>query len=87
MGNEPEKLIAERHKTHGDYDQVAIFTQSVKETWRRGPNWGKLTASQALTLDEIAHKVARILTGDPNQCEHWDDIAGYARLISKGLEK
>ncbi|WP_257617167.1 hypothetical protein [Campylobacter pinnipediorum] len=34
----------------------------------------------------IAHKIARILAGNPNYKDHWDDIAGYATLVSKELE-
>ncbi len=35
----------------------------------------------------IAHKIASILAGDPNEIDHWRDIAGYATLIVKELER
>lgn len=28
----------------------------------------------------ILAKIARIVSGDPNHADHWDDIAGYALL-------
>ena len=31
----------------------------------------------------IAHKIGRILAGNPDFKDHWDDIAGYAVLISQ----
>ena len=34
----------------------------------------------------IQHKIARILNGDPNWKDTWDDIAGYAKLIGDKLK-
>ena len=33
----------------------------------------------------IAHKLGRIVNGDPNYADSWDDIAGYAKLVSDEL--
>jgi hypothetical protein len=49
----------------------------------RQPGWSRLDHSQAEALDMIAHKIGRILAGDPNHADHWDDIAGYARLVAR----
>ena len=35
----------------------------------------------------IASKIARIVNGDPDYADNWHDIAGYARLVEKELEK
>lgn len=35
----------------------------------------------------IAHKIGRILNGDPNYADSWIDIAGYAKLVADRLEK
>lgn len=80
-----EALLAERRKTHGDYREHAAITRVVLEAWAANRNWSKLTDSQKETLHMIAHKVGRIVTGDPNVKDHWDDIAGYATLISQQL--
>jgi hypothetical protein len=34
----------------------------------------------------IAMKIARILSGNANFADHWEDIEGYARLVSNELE-
>jgi hypothetical protein len=33
----------------------------------------------------IAHKIGRILNGDPDYIDSWDDIAGYAKLVADRL--
>jgi hypothetical protein len=35
----------------------------------------------------ITHKISRILNGDPNYDDSWRDIAGYAMLVVKELER
>lgn len=82
-----EDLLAERGKTHGEYWDHAEFTQNLKEHFRSYPNWGKLVAVQRESLDMFAHKMGRILTGNPNVQDHWDDIAGYSRLVSQRMDR
>jgi hypothetical protein len=33
----------------------------------------------------IAHKIGRIINGDPDYIDSWDDIAGYAKLVADRL--
>lgn len=80
-----EELLAERGKTHGDYDSHARITQAIKGIING--NDGRLSPAQREALDMIAHKIGRILAGDPNYRDHWDDIAGYAMLVSKQLQR
>jgi hypothetical protein len=47
----------------------------------------ELDSDQLEALDMIAHKIARILNGDPNYADNWIDIAGYATLVANRLEK
>jgi hypothetical protein len=35
----------------------------------------------------MASKMARIVTGDPDNIDHWLDIEGYARLVRNILER
>ena len=35
----------------------------------------------------IAHKMGRILNGDPSYIDSWTDIVGYAKLIETDLIK
>jgi hypothetical protein len=82
MSEEVEKVITERHKTHGDFRDVGLIAQTTKRVWKDGRNWNSLSAEQKEALEMIAHKVGRILSGDPNFEEHWVDIAGYAQRIA-----
>lgn len=36
-------------------------------------------------LEMIAHKIGRILNGDPGYADSWVDIAGYAQLVADRL--
>ncbi len=82
-----EKILEEREKTHGAFADHAVYTQHIKTLIRDLTKTSKkcLTAVQTEALDMIAHKLGRILAGDPNHKDHWDDIAGYAVLVSKEL--
>jgi hypothetical protein len=78
-------ILAERGKVHGDFSDHARFAQSLKRIAQTSPNWNALANVQTEALEMILHKVARILAGDPNHADHWDDIAGYATLVSERL--
>jgi hypothetical protein len=81
------ELLAERGKTHGKFSEHADITQSLKRIfnyWTHARD-DLLTDSQREALDMIAHKIGRILAGDPNYQDHWDDIAGYAKLVSNEI--
>lgn len=81
-------VLNEREKTHGDYKDTARIAQLLKcviytEDKRLG---GKLSQIQAESLDLICTKIARALSGDPDCKDTWDDIAGYANLVSERLK-
>ena len=78
-------IIDERQKTHGDYYRVAGTAQELKDVLRRGKNWKTLDDTQRETLEMIASKIGRILSGNPHEVDHWRDIAGYATLIERWL--
>ena len=79
------ELLQERGKTHGKYSEHAGITQATKDLWRNHPGWQRLTPSMRESLEMNAHKVGRILAGDPNFADHWDDIAGYSKLVAKQI--
>ena len=87
MSNSIEQTLAERQKTHGDFLTHAMIAQSIKCQMFNADGYSNLTANQREALDMIAHKIARILNGNPNTHDHWHDIAGYAILVAKELEK
>lgn len=78
-----DNILSERRKTHGDYTEHAACTQAILQILQSHRNWSKLADDQRETLHMIAHKMGRIVTGDPNVNDHWDDIAGYAKLSSE----
>jgi hypothetical protein len=51
-----------------------------KKTGRRALQ--KLAASPQWCCSNVAHKIGRILAGNPSFRDHWADIAGYAKLVA-----
>lgn len=87
MSSDINATLNEREKTHGDYSVHAQITQALMYTIAGGPNWSRLKPTQKESLHMIAHKIGRILAGDPNHVDSWHDISGYATLIEKELTK
>jgi len=82
-----DKLLAERGATHGDFGTHARVAQSIKDAVRVESGWHRLSNEQREAVDMIAHKMGRIVAGNANFADHWDDIAGYATLISNRIPK
>lgn len=82
-----DKTLTERGSRYGKFADHATITQRLKNVMHDSPNWaeGKLTNSQMEALEMIAHKIGRILNGDPNYDDSWIDIEGYAKLVTKEL--
>ena len=78
-------ILDEREKTHGSFLSVARVAQELKRVIYGGYNYPDLSDQQSEALDMIASKIGRILAGNPNEVDHWRDIAGYANLIEREL--
>lgn len=79
-----QKTLNERGKRYGKFEDHADVTQRLKAIMRSfcGKSWWtKLSDSHREALEMIAHKIGRILNGDPNYADSWVDIAGYAQLV------
>jgi len=80
------QVLQERGKTHGDFADHARITQRLKavmhDEMRKRVERGQLTLedTQLESLDMIVHKIGRIIAGQADFHDHWDDIAGYAKL-------
>lgn len=74
-------LLQERAKTHGNYYETAGYAQELKDIMRRGKNWPLLDDAQRETLEMVASKIGRILSGNPHEIDHYRDCAGYFQLI------
>lgn len=77
--------LVERGHRYGDFETHAQITQDLKAVMTHTPNWTKLAPDQRECLEMIAHKIGRILNGDPNYADSWHDIAGYAALVDSRL--
>lgn len=80
-----EDVLKERGSRYGAFKGHAQITQELKELLRGYDGWGRLSYSQQEALEMIAHKIGRILNGDPNDADSWVDVAGYAQLIVNDL--
>jgi len=87
MAKEIDDVLNERGARYGEFKDHAKISQLIKDTLRLFPAFKNLRPSQKEALEMMAHKIARVLNGDPNYQDNWTDIAGYARLVEKELEK
>ncbi|TWO22598.1 hypothetical protein YZ82_01400 [Campylobacter hyointestinalis] len=86
---EIQEVLAERRKTHGDYPRVALLHFLLQDTFDTASTNEKSTyyPYQIIAINMIFHKLARIGCGNSCEIDHWRDIAGYATLVVKELEK
>jgi len=80
-----DALLAERGKRYGSFAGHAAITQDLKLVMQATDRWADLADDQREALEMIAHKIGRILNGDPDYDDSWVDIAGYARLVADRL--
>ena len=81
-----------KHQTvHGDFTENANYSQAFKHVVRTAEHSRVSHGRSGLTnpmreaLEMIAVKMGRILAGEPYHLDHWEDIEGYARLVSDRL--
>ncbi len=82
-----DAILAERQKTHGSFETHANCTHSLEDTFYGFLGKHCFTAVMQEGLHMIFHKLGRIAAGCATHKDHWDDIAGYATLVSRSLEK
>ena len=83
--NKLAQTLAERGSRYGDFTDHARICQNLKRTMCAEAGWDRLTDVQKQSLEVIADKVGRILSGDPNYADNWHDIQGYAKLAEDRL--
>lgn len=79
----PNDLLNEREKTHGRFEEVAYTARTIRYAMTRDG----MSAVQEEALGMIASKLARIACGNPQEIDHWRDIAGYAELVVRDLRR
>jgi hypothetical protein len=83
------EMLAGREARYGSFEGHAEISQVIKQVIHSAAKARnkELESDQLEALDMIAHKIARIINGDPNYADNWIDIAGYATLVANRLEK
>jgi hypothetical protein len=89
MSDTTTEILNERGKRYGKFVDHARISKAIRTAMFREVRADKINSlepDQIEALYMIAHKIARILNGDPNYGDSWRDIAGYATLIADRLE-
>lgn len=81
-------VLTQRGARYGKFTDHAEFTQTLKAIikTKMGEKWDMLADDQKEALEMIAHKLGRIINGDPDYADSWVDIAGYSKLVADRLE-
>jgi len=87
MTHDINTTLNERGKRYGTFKDHAEISQRLKGVLRKfeAERGCDLDPDQREALEMMAHKIARILNGDPNYADSWHDIAGYAQLVADRL--
>lgn len=82
------EILAVRGKSHGEFRDHARCSQALKDIVRdelerrHGRDQPALEPMAMEAIDMVLHKIARVLAGEWAFADHWDDIAGYAKLVA-----
>ena len=87
MNNDLNQILTERGNRYGTFTGHAALTQHLKGVIRQALiERGKVLADdQTEALEMICHKIGRIVNGDPDYVDSWQDVAGYAQLVADRL--
>lgn len=81
------KILEERGQNYGDYKAVAALSQVLEDAVRKAAQYPNMPAHHKESIKMILQKISRLVNGNFNHKDGWDDIAGYARLISIEIER
>lgn len=86
------EITSKRGPIYGPFLHNGIVAQNIKDAMRNipdpdneGSQWATLAPDIREALDLIALKMSRILTGDSEYLDNWDDIGGYAKIVADRL--
>ena len=83
---DPAALTTERGNVHGPADMQFSTAQMLRgiirwaANMRREHGFDEINPIQLEALEMDAVKTSRILWGDPDHSDHWDDKMGYSYL-------
>lgn len=78
---EREPILVEREKTHGDFGELSNLVNDLLDILnkaRQGKPYPRPEHREAISM--IIRKISRIICGNYDFKDHWNDIAGYAKL-------
>lgn len=76
-----ETTLNDRDARYGGFDEFSETCQKIKSIIYNSPGYEKMNPLQKESMDMVAHKLTRIIMGDPNYLDSWQDLAGYAQLV------
>ena len=76
-----DAVLTERGSRYGNFEDHARITQALKAAMIDSPNWNILRDDTREALEMVAHKVGRMLNGDPEYTDNVIDIIGYMQLV------
>lgn len=74
-------ILAERGSRYGKFETHARITQAIKAAMIDSRNWNGLRDDTREALEMVAHKIGRMLNGDPEYADNVIDIIGYMQLV------
>lgn len=80
------EILAERGKNYGKFPEHAKISQALKTVLHSAPKWNELNATKKEALEMVMHKVARVLNGDSDYLDNYNDMIGYTQLMINEIE-
>lgn len=79
--SEIDAILNERGSRYGNFLDHARITQDIKRAMENSRNWATLPLDTREALEMTAHKIGRMLNGDPEYVDNVVDIIGYMQLV------
>ena len=80
-----DEEIRTKTTSHGHFDDTSRISQALKTAVRAGRNWESMPVGAKEALEHTMTLIARIVCGDATEPKHWNNAAGYLRLVATGL--
>ena len=81
-----QEVLRAKGQHYGDFLNHARITQNIKRALVDSKNWEELPDAMKESLEMVAHKIGRLLNGNPLYKDSWIDMIGYLQLIVNDLE-
>jgi hypothetical protein len=92
MSQPIHSLLSDREITHGNFQDTARIAQNLKTViehevqLRHARTQSPMPYVLRESIDNILTKIARVIAGEPETEDHWNDIQGYAKLAAQYVE-